>query len=314
MKKFMHFLAKLFPNSSKNENSFAVKMFYFLSKLKEVKSNLFKQNNQHWPVASGNYEIVNPQGQIAVCTLTSENYFSLKNSSENIAIIGTVFTPNLGIEKIIQNIISNPNIRHLVLCGKDSPIFRAGQAIECLFNHGITSEKRIINATGHFPVLKNISSDKIEHFLAQVQLINFSQNNEFEVIKNKINTINVTKNPFSKKIIIPNEMNENEFILLKPFGKRTPLDYDKNGFFVITAEPLNKQIIVKHYYTNNKPGFIIKGKSAESILLAILKENLVSEMSHAGYLGSELTKAETALKLNLTYIQDKSLKNNLNSY
>ena len=41
---------------------------------------------------------------------------------------------------------------------------------------------------------------------------------------------------------------------------------------------------------------------------SLLEKNLVSQMSHAGYLGAELTKAETALKLNLKYVQDQSLK------
>ena len=69
------------------------------------------------------------------------------------------------------------------------------------------------------------------------------------------------------------------------------------------------KIIVKHYYKDNQPGFIIKGHSSESILLSILKKELISQMSHAGYLGAELSKAEIALKLNLKYTQDQTLRN-----
>ncbi len=66
--------------------------------------------------------------------------------------------------------------------------------------------------------------------------------------------------------------------------------------------------MVKHYYPDHRPGHLIKGHSAESILLAILDKELVSQNSHAGYLGGELAKAETALRLGLLYEQDKPLR------
>ena len=272
--------------------------------------HFFKQLNpsskNQWPLYSGNYRVFNPQGKIAVCSLTSDNLMS-EPFSDEIAIIGTVVTPNLGIERIILNTISNPNIRHLVLCGKDSPIFKAGQAIECLFTYGIDKEKRIINADGHFPFLKNLSEDEITHFLNQIELIDIKNERELEVIEKKIAEINLNSEPF-KTLKLKKPTEEEMFKQLKPGGRRVPLEYDQKGFFVITVENDKREITVKHYFKNNKPGFIIKGHSSESILLAILEKELVSQLSHAGYLGAELTKAETALKLNLKYVQDQSLK------
>lgn len=69
---------------------------------------------------------------------------------------------------------------------------------------------------------------------------------------------------------------EESFIPLKTGGKRIPLDYDEKGFFVITTDLAKREITVKHYYKDNRPGFIIKGHSYESILLAILEKDLVS--------------------------------------
>ncbi|MEL4456542.1 DUF4346 domain-containing protein [Lutimonas vermicola] len=306
MKKLMHFLAKIFPNSKTGENPVAVKMFYRMNAVKHFFKRVKQSSKIQWPLYSGNYRVLNPQGHIAVCSLTSDNLMS-EIFSDEIAIIGTVVTPNLGIERIILNTISNPNIRHLVLCGKDSPIFKAGQAIECLFKYGIDKEKRIINADGHFPVLKNLSEEKITHFLNQIELIDIKNEREFEVINEKIAEINLNSETF-KTLKLKNPTEKELFNELKPGGKRVPLDYDQKGFFVITVENNKREITVKHYFKNNQPGFIIKGHSSESILLAILEKNLVSQMSHAGYLGAELTKAETALKLNLKYVQDQSLK------
>ena len=48
----------------------------------------------------------------------------------------------------------------------------------------------------------------------------------------------------------------------------------------------------------------IKGKSAKEVLDAIFELELVSSLSHAGYLGRELGKAEIALKIGRSYAQD----------
>ncbi len=48
----------------------------------------------------------------------------------------------------------------------------------------------------------------------------------------------------------------------------------------------------------------IKGKSAKDILDAIFALELVSSLSHAGYLGRELERAEIALKMGRSYAQD----------
>ncbi len=48
----------------------------------------------------------------------------------------------------------------------------------------------------------------------------------------------------------------------------------------------------------------IKGKSAKDILDALFALELVSSLSHAGYLGRELEKAEIALKMGRSYAQD----------
>ena len=44
------------------------------------------------------------------------------------------------------------------------------------------------------------------------------------------------------------------------------------------------------------------------MLLGFIREGLVSELTHAGYLGAELAKAETALRLGLHYEQDRPLR------
>jgi tetrahydromethanopterin S-methyltransferase subunit A len=309
MKKLMHFLAKIFPGNKAGENPFAVKMFHRMTKVKEFFRKENGSTDAQWPPYPGSYKVVNPKGNIAVCTLTTENFFSKDLSSLNVAITGTVMTPNLGIEKIILNTISNPNIRCLLLCGKESPVFKVGQAFECLFRYGVDNDKRIIHAEGHFPVLSNLPLEKIFHFLRQVEFVNLIGEKDEDTVLQSVNQVEISRpQPVDLEWNVMTHSEETAFTELKPGGKRTPLDYDQKGFFVITVDNTKKEITVKHYYKNNRPGFIIKGHSSEAILLAILNENLVSQMSHAGYLGAELSKAEIALKLNLQYTQDQPVR------
>ena len=72
--------------------------------------------------------------------------------------------------------------------------------------------------------------------------------------------------------------------------------------------PENHNIIVRHYLPDNTPAHIMRGRNSEAVLLGLLREDLISQMSHAGYLGAELIKAETALRLGLHYEQDQPLR------
>jgi dihydropteroate synthase-like protein len=76
---------------------------------------------------------------------------------------------------------------------------------------------------------------------------------------------------------------------------------DPQGSFKITAE---KGFIKAIHYINMKPDLIIKGETAKSVYDEIIKNNLVSRLEHAAYIGAELQKAEIAAILNKNYIQD----------
>ena len=45
------------------------------------------------------------------------------------ALSGTLQTENIGIEKIICNVVSNPNIRYLIVCGPESPGHLVGNTL-----------------------------------------------------------------------------------------------------------------------------------------------------------------------------------------
>lgn len=81
---------------------------------------------------------------------------------------------------------------------------------------------------------------------------------------------------------------------------------DPAGWFNILVDREAGSIVAVHYSTGNEdPDLLIKGKSSREIYQTIIRNNLISRMDHAAYLGKELEKAYIALKLGRSYIQDE---------
>ncbi len=87
------------------------------------------------------------------------------------AISGTVQTANIGIEKIICNIVSNTNIRYLILGGPETEGHRTGEAIKALFTNGVDEKKRIMGTEALSPTLYNVPVEFIERLRKQVTLV-----------------------------------------------------------------------------------------------------------------------------------------------
>jgi len=87
------------------------------------------------------------------------------------ALAGTLQTENIGIEKMICNIVANPNIRYLVVCGPESPGHLVGQTLNALVLNGVGEDRRIIGSEALTPYLYNIPSSAIERFRQQIRII-----------------------------------------------------------------------------------------------------------------------------------------------
>jgi tetrahydromethanopterin S-methyltransferase subunit A len=117
-----------------------------------------------WPLETGDYRLGNLSGCVAISTLASENLyksFSEKVCEENCAICGKVFTENIGIEKVVKNIISNRHIRFLILCGQEAKGHLTGACFKSLYANGITDKGKIIAAPGKRPWVKTLTAAQI---------------------------------------------------------------------------------------------------------------------------------------------------------
>ena len=102
------------------------------------------------------------------------------------ALSGTLQTENIGIEKIICNIVANPNIRYLVLAGPESPGHLTGEAFIALFENGIDQRKRIVGTKAPTPYLFNVPAQHVERFRKQVTLVNLLNEGHPDVIRQAV--------------------------------------------------------------------------------------------------------------------------------
>jgi tetrahydromethanopterin S-methyltransferase subunit A len=127
-----------------------------------------------WPVVKGEYESGNPENPVAVTTCGSH----IKGAGQlgaGACITGPHKTENLGIEKIVANVISNPNIRFLLVAGAEVKGHIAGEAIIMLHKNGI-KDNRIVGSTGAIPYIENLPDDAIKRFQAQIEIVDMIGN------------------------------------------------------------------------------------------------------------------------------------------
>ena len=89
--------------------------------------------NEYYPWG-GEFTVCSPDGCVAVVLLTVKY-----TPPDNVAIYGPLRTENIGIEKIVANVISNPHIRYLVICGDDIRGHCSGTSLVALHKNGIAS-------------------------------------------------------------------------------------------------------------------------------------------------------------------------------
>jgi tetrahydromethanopterin S-methyltransferase subunit A len=154
---------------------------------------LKKKPTDPWPLITGEYETGNPENPVAVCSCGSH----LK-ASELLAIgaslVGPCKTENIGIEKMVANMVSNPNIRYMIVTGMEVKGHITGQAIEAFLKDGVDKEGRIVGAKGAIPFIQNLSEESIERVKQQVQPIMMMDTEDMGAIKAKIQEL-VSKDP-----------------------------------------------------------------------------------------------------------------------
>ncbi len=148
-----------------------------------------------YPPEEGCYLRGNDYSPVAVVVILKWNREQTPPDIENLvrvavetgaALAGTLQTENVGLEKIICNTVSNPNIRYLIVYGPESPGHLVGNAILALAKNGLDDRKRIIEAHAPTPYLFNIPPEFIERFRKQVTVLDLLNEGSAEVLRQAV--------------------------------------------------------------------------------------------------------------------------------
>jgi tetrahydromethanopterin S-methyltransferase subunit A len=256
-----------------------------------------------WPPLPGEYHVLRFHAPVAICTLTDGQLADRLVAGEpaGVAIVGKLQTENLGIERIVQNVLSNPHIRFLVLCGPDSVQrvgHRPGQSLLALAANGLNEDGRIVGAEGKRPVLRNIPRDAVEAFRRQVWVADLVGCVDVERILESVAECDASDpgpaGPFAGLAPVPRTT-------ARPSDR---LVLDPAGYLVILPDRVGHALVVEHYTNDGVLDHALEGRKPSDLWATAIKQGLVTRLDHAAYLGQELARAEQALQTGKSFVQD----------
>ena len=258
-----------------------------------------------WPPLAGDYYVLRYSAPVAICTLNSAALAQqiARSAMPGVAIVGTMHTENLGIERVMRNTTANPNIRFLLVCGEDTQQaigHLPGQSLLSLIANGMDERMRIKGARGKRPVLKNISPGEVEGFREQVKLHSLIGEEDVERIGGIAQNLAAhSPGPFAGAITASPVATTHAM----PPARLT---LDPAGYFVVFPEQRRKTLILEHYTNQGVLDAIVEGDSPAALYSTVIQNGLLSRLDHAAYLGGELARAERAIETGEPYIQDRA--------
>jgi tetrahydromethanopterin S-methyltransferase subunit A len=261
-----------------------------------------------WPPHPGDYLLGYPGGTVAICTLSNRELPGrlIAAAGPAVAIAGRCDTENIGIEKVVLNLVANPRIRWLVICGEEANGHRAGDAFLRLKQRGVDADMRVLETASWRPILKNLTLLEVAKFREQIEEINLIGVTDLKVIIAAVrDCARKPVQPLSDTSVQPTHFGEAP-AAAEHIRARAPkrLTLDRAGFFIVLPQPRKGLIVCEHYENNGRLAHVIEGQRAALIAATVVERGLVKQLDHAAYLGRELAKAEAALSSGIAYEQD----------
>ncbi len=259
-----------------------------------------------WPPLPGNYQVLRFQAPVAVCTLNSDALVThlASISPPGMAIVGTLHTENLGIEHIIRNLLPNPNVRFLVVCGEDTRRtigHLPGQSLISLMHEGLDDNGRIRGAPGKRPVIRNVSHKHVEIFRRRIEIIDLAGETEVESIAASI--AETTARDPGPAVELRDEAIH---IPVEQALESQQLVPDPAGYLIVYPDRLRRRLVLEHYANTGILTRVLEGTTPAALYGTAIETGLVSRLDHAAYLGRELERADAALRSGTEYVQDQA--------
>lgn len=148
-----------------------------------------------YPPEEGRYMRGNDFSPVAVAIILNAPDYKIPHELQELvqtgidggaALSGMVQTENIGIEKIVCNVVSNPNIRYLVIGGPESEGHLTGEALKAFLLNGLDDRRRILGTNAPVPLLLNLPVEYINRFRKQITLIDLQYQGDPALLKNAV--------------------------------------------------------------------------------------------------------------------------------
>ena len=256
-----------------------------------------------WPPLPGAYKVLRYHAPVAVCTLNDDALAEAVANTRlpEVAIVGTLHTENLGIERVVSNVVANPHIRFVIVCGADSRQaigHLPGQSLVALAESGMDEYQRIVGAKGKRPILRNLGSGAVEYFRDTREVIDLVGVCDLQAILTTVRDC-ARRDPGIAAPFADSRA-------VEPVTGSIPAHMisDPGGYFVVFPDTVRRLLSLEHYANTGVLTLIIEGHTAAELYMTAISRNLVTRLDHAAYLGRELARAEHALFSGKAYVQD----------
>jgi len=137
-----------------------------------------------WPISKGDFRSGDGSNCVAVVTMGS-HLDEQGICDAGAAICGSCKTENLGIEKVIANVISNPNIRFILCVGTEVKGHLSANTMKALHKNGV-KDGRVVGAEGAIPFIENLKDDAIKRWQEQTSIVDIMETEDNAAIKAKV--------------------------------------------------------------------------------------------------------------------------------
>ena len=148
-----------------------------------------------YPPEDGRYVRGNDASPVAVAIILNHDADKIPPEIESLvrtgiesgaALSGTIQTENIGFEKVVCNIVANPNIRYMIVGGPESEGHLTGEALKALIRNGVDGKMRIKGTSAPHPFLYNLPLEFIDRFRKQLSVIDLQFEGNPELIRQAV--------------------------------------------------------------------------------------------------------------------------------
>lgn len=279
-----------------------------------------------WPIEPADLFVIDPGRPVAVSTLGDPDLARavIATGHPAVGVAGPTATENIGVEKLVRNVLAAPGIRVLILAGPETggtaPTGHyAGDALCALHKHGIDPETmRIHGAKGRRPFVKNLAPAEVTAFQRQVCLIDMRGEVDLVAVLAAVDAMVEPPGALSAAAVAswpvgiagPGDTTPDVAISAPADVLRISADSstgyrpDPAGYALIFADHAAGRLILEHYDVGHRRTAVVTGSDPAALAQVAVDHGLVGTLDHACYLGRELQKAAEALASGTPYVQD----------